>query len=370
MRITLVISRLVTGGAERVISTMANYWATHHQDVTLITISSQETDCYALSARVKRIGLNLEVSSKHLAEAARHNAKRLKRLRREIGASRPDVVISFGDESNVLTLSASSGLGVPVIVSERVDARQHPIGWIWGGLRYMLYRRAYAVVVQSHALRDWAMGLVGQEAVHVIPNPVETPLNGTDRAFRPASAGRTIVAMGRLTRQKGFDLLLRAFGQCAVKHHGWSLIILGEGDKRPCLETLIVELGLKDRVSMPGRVQNPAPILHEADLFVMSSRYEGFPNALLEAMASGLPVISTDCPCGPREIIRDGVDGVLVPPNNADALASAMDRLMEDREERERLGARAVDVTERFGVERVMGMWDQLLTDTCRMRNT
>jgi GalNAc-alpha-(1->4)-GalNAc-alpha-(1->3)-diNAcBac-PP-undecaprenol alpha-1,4-N-acetyl-D-galactosaminyltransferase len=370
MRITLVISSLVTGGAERVLSTMANYWATHHQDVTLITITSQETDCYALSARVKRIGLDLAVNSRHLAEAARHNAKRVKRLRREIGASRPDVVISFGAETNVLTLSATSGSGVPVIVSERVDARQHPIGWIWGGLRYMLYRRADAVVVQSHALRGWARKLVAIEAVHVIPNPVEAPLKGVDRVAMPPGNGRTVVGMGRLTQQKGFDLLLRAFAKCAEKHTLWSLVILGEGEERGSLEGLVAELDLKDRVTLPGRVQNPGQTLQGADLFVMSSRYEGFPNALLEAMACGLAVISTDCPSGPREIIRDGVDGVLVQPNDINALAASMDRLMADRTDRQRLGIRAADVLERFSIRKIMNMWDELLINTCRMPKT
>lgn len=370
MRITLIISRLLTGGAERVISIMANYWSAHHQDVTLLTLASQEKDCYALHPRMKRIGLNLEASSKNLAEAVRHNAKRLRHVRRAIRTSCPDVVISFCDETNILTLLATLGTSVPVIVSERVDARYHSIGLVRHGLRYALYRRAEGLVVQSHAVRDWARKLVGPEGVHVIPNPVEAPVNGVDRAVKEQAIGPIAVSIGRLTHQKGFDLLLRAFAKCANKHAVWSLVILGEGDERASLEALVAELGLKDRVTLPGRMRNSTRILQGADLFVMSSRYEGFPNALLEAMAAGLPVISTDCPSGPREIIRDGVDGVLVAPHDINALASAMDRLMEDREERERFGARAVDVIDRFGVERVMGMWDDLLTRACGVSNT
>jgi glycosyltransferase involved in cell wall biosynthesis len=173
--------------------------------------------------------------------------------------------------------------------------------------------------------------------------------------------------MGRLTRAKGYDLLLRAFAECAHKHSAWSLVILGEGEERATLEALVEELGLKDRVTLPGCLRDPSPILRGADLFVMSSYYEGSSNALLEAMACGLAVISTDT-SSVREIIRDGANGILVPPNDVTALASAMDRLMKDREERERFGALAGDVIDRFSVERVMGMWDDLLTETCRIK--
>jgi GalNAc-alpha-(1->4)-GalNAc-alpha-(1->3)-diNAcBac-PP-undecaprenol alpha-1,4-N-acetyl-D-galactosaminyltransferase len=336
-------------------SIMANYWASQNCDVTLITLASQDLDWYAVHSRVKRIALNLEISSRNIAEAARHNATRLRNLRRAIRNSDPNVVISFCGETNILTLLASIGMAIPVIVSERVDPRYHPIGAIRHGLRHLLYRRADGLVVQSTALHDWACRFVGPQGVYVIPNPVEKPETGV--AHMRLSSGRTVVAMGRLTHQKGFDLLLRAFARCASKHD-WSLIIIGEGNERAALEALIAELGLKDRVSLLGPRQNPARILQEADLFVMSSRYEGFPNALLEAMACGMAVISTDCPTGPAEIIRHGVDGLLVEPHDINALATAMERLMADYNERERLGARAVEVTERFGVERVMSMWD------------
>jgi glycosyltransferase involved in cell wall biosynthesis len=162
---------------------------------------------------------------------------------------------------------------------------------------------------------------------------------------------------------KGHDLLLNAFASIKDRHPNWSLIILGEGAQRQELESLRDRLALGNRVSMPGLVKNPEDYLRQADLFVMSSRFEGLPLSLGEAMASGLAVISTDCPTGPREMITDGVDGLLVPNEDGDALGAAMDRLMSDDQTRQRLAARASEVTQRFGVEKVMAMWEALVNE-------
>jgi len=163
--------------------------------------------------------------------------------------------------------------------------------------------------------------------------------------------------------------LIQAFARCAASRDSWSLSILGEGRERRNLEILATDLGIADRVSIPGEVRDPGSILRGMDLFVLPSRWEGFPNALLEAMACGLAVIAVDCPSGPRDIIRDGMDGVLVPPNDVDALVAAMDRLMADHAERQRLGVNAVGVVERFGLERIMNMWDEVVAHACQGRN-
>jgi glycosyltransferase involved in cell wall biosynthesis len=372
MRITLIISSLGPGGAERVMSIMANYWAEHGHNLTLVTLGPPDTDFYALDPRVQRVGLDLMGYSSNFLAAVRNNVLRVRRLRQAIRASQPDVVLSFVDRTNVLVSMSTLGLGRPVIVSEHIDPRQHAVGFIWAGLRRLLYPRAAAVVVLTQGVRPWAEHFVKKETVHVIPNPVQVPAMSLESngAQEPRGSGRTVAAMGRLNPQKGFDLLLQAFARCAEKHADWSLMILGEGDERPRLEAMASDLGIKDRVTMPGLVKDPLRILRGTDLFVLSSRYEGFPMALVEAMACKLPVISTDCPSGPRDIVRDGVNAILVPPNDVNALAGAMDRLMANQAERQRLGANAVQVIERFSVEKVMNIWDNLLSRTCRVPNT
>ena len=367
MRITLVIPTFSSGGAERAMAAMANYWAGNDHEVSLITIAPVGDDFYPLLPRVRRIGLGMLGNSRTIVDAGRNNFHRVKLLRQELRASRPDTVISFLDTANVLTLLASAGLGLPVIVCEQIDPRQHRIGRVWEMLRRILYPRADAVVVVSAAMLNWAYGLVRQEAAKFIPNPMALSLQQSNRCSIPRPGG-TIAAMGRLTRQKGFDLLLEAFARCADRHPDWSLVILGEGDERNRLEALRAKLGVDGRIRFLGCVSDPEKTLQQADLFVMSSRFEGFPLALLEAMACGLAVISTDCPTGPAEIIQDGVNGVLVPPNDVEALAAAMDRLMASHSERMQLGLRAVEVTERFGIEKVMALWDSLVQQTCGMQ--
>jgi glycosyltransferase involved in cell wall biosynthesis len=169
-----------------------------------------------------------------------------------------------------------------------------------------------------------------------------------------------MTAMGRLTHQKGFDLLLQAFSRIAERHPDWQLLILGEGDLRNDLERQRAELGLTDRVQLPGVVIDPYPVLRSSDMFVMASRFEGFPYALLEAMACGLPVIYADCPSGPGEIINNGSDGILTPTGDVEALAIAMDRLMNDEGERQRLAGRAPEAMQRFSLSKTVDAWEEL----------
>lgn len=367
-RITLVINSLGAGGAERVMSMMAGWWATSGVSVTLITLTPRERDFYSLDSRVTRVALDLSRPSSGAVDALRSNLARVRALRRAIAHSCPDVVISFMDVTNVLTLLATLGLGVPVIVSERIDPRRYPIGRFWSTLRRWVYPCAEALVVQAEALRSWGEQHLPKSRLHVIPNPVAAPA-ATPQDKGSAPQHPTVIAMGRLTAQKGFDLLIEAFARCAPDFPDWDLLILGEGEERKKLEHQARELGVSARVHLPGRVPHPEEHLAKAELFVLSSRYEGFPNALVEAMSCGLAAISTDCPTGPAEIIRPGVDGLLVPAESPEALEKAMRNLMSDPAERRRLAERAPEVITRFGVARVMEMWNNVSRQVVRTKH-
>jgi glycosyltransferase involved in cell wall biosynthesis len=177
-----------------------------------------------------------------------------------------------------------------------------------------------------------------------------------------------ILAMGRLDPQKGFDMLLDAFGRIAGRHPTWDLAIAGDGAQRDALLSQARLLGVDHRTHLLGHVGNVQDWYERADLFVMSSRFEGFPNALLEAMACGCPAVSFDCDTGPRELIDNGVNGTLVPPEKGAAgLAVAIDRLIGDAELRHAFGLSAAQVRQRLALSRIARQWEQLF-DVVRFR--
>lgn len=167
-----------------------------------------------------------------------------------------------------------------------------------------------------------------------------------------------MLAVGRLTVEKGFDCLIESFSTLAEKHADWVLVILGEGPLHAELQKEVLAKGLENRVHLPGRSGNIGEWYERANLYVMSSRFEGFPNALLEAMAYGVPAVSFDCDTGPRDIIRHDVDGLLVPKGDVAGFTAALDRLMSDAVLRRRFADQALQVRARFSVEQVAGMWE------------
>lgn len=361
-RIALVTSTLGPGGAERVMALLANHWAAHGQPVVLVTFGTpREPDFFGVREEVERVYLDAFRIIWNPVKGF-NTLRQIVVLRRALTRAAPDVVISFIVETNVLTLLATRGLGLPVIVSDRMDPRVHPLSLAWRILRRLVYPQATNIVAQTQTALSFYPDRVRRRG-RVIPNPIpEPPSRGP--AGGPQMTGPRIVALGRLYPQKGFDLLLRAFSQLRPRHPDWSLEIWGEGPERSALEALVADLALESSVRLPGLTTAPYDALRSGDLFVLSSRREGFPNALCEAMACGLPVVSFDCPSGPREIIRDGIDGLLVPPEDVAGLARAMDRLMSDAKERKRLGARGPEILERFSVQRVMASWDRLILET------
>ena len=360
MQLTLVTGSLSAGGAERVMSRMANHWAERGWRVTLLTIDDgSEPPFFNLHPAVRHRPLGLSMSR----TSVRGMATWLLVLRRSIKKSAPRALISFMYEINVMVLLATRGLRVPVIVSERAPPAHHAIGWAWSVLRWWTYRWATRLVVQHPDVLEYFPAPVRTKG-RIIPNPVTAPPVG--RTAPRDRRANTVVAMGRLSAEKGFDVLLQAFSDVAPENPEWSLVIWGDGHLRGELERLRDELGLGGRAFLPGWTREPFARMRQAELFVLSSRWDGFPNVLCEALASGLAVVSTDCPGNPGRIVRDGVDGILVPPGDPQALAAAMRRLMQDAPCRRRLASRAPEVVERFSLEKVMGAWEAVLHEAMR----
>jgi glycosyltransferase involved in cell wall biosynthesis len=180
--------------------------------------------------------------------------------------------------------------------------------------------------------------------------------------------GKTVLAAGRLRRQKGFDLLIRAFGPVAAAHPDWRLRIRGRGRLRKDLQRLIEKEGLSEVVTLAGGAKHLGPDMERATLFVLSSRFEGFPLILLEAMSKGLPVVSFDCPTGPGEVIENRRNGILVADGDVDALAAGMRAVIEDSELRERLAAASVETAEAYSMQAIGPRWDALLDELQRGR--
>ncbi len=363
-RLTAVINSLDAGGAERIMSVLTTAWAERGWEIELLLTLADpgEPAFFAADPRVKVRYLNLYRPTRGLREAIWGNLQRLQIMRRAIRASRPDAVLAFMVETNVLTILASLGLRVPVVVQEHIYSSWPPLRRSWRLLRLLSYPLASSVV----GLTPSALATLGPargRRGRVVPNPVLPAPPGEAVPAAPP----VIVAMGRLVPQKGFDMLLDAFARVAGRHDRWSLEVWGDGPDREELERQRDSLGLSDRVTFAGRTQAPYDVMRRAVFLVMSSRREGFPTVLGEAMACGVPVVSFDCPSGPREMIRHGVDGLLIPPEDVAALAAGMERLMTDRDLAARLASRAPEVIERFSLLSVLARWDEILTEVGAM---
>jgi GalNAc-alpha-(1->4)-GalNAc-alpha-(1->3)-diNAcBac-PP-undecaprenol alpha-1,4-N-acetyl-D-galactosaminyltransferase len=367
MKITFVIPSLTGGGAERALVLVAKALTNKGYQVTVITQSGSENDFYDLSNEVKRLALGVMTSSKSFMNAVLNNIYIIKKLKKAICNTQPDVVVSFLPQNNVQTILSLLNTGIPVIATEQNDYNKSFYGISWAILQRLTYPLANKLVSVSLGV-DSGFNWLPNTKRAVIYNPafkIEAEDVAIDLAeYNPEK--QFIMSMGRLDNQKGFDILLSSFAKIHNDHPNWQLMILGEGKERSELERQREELGLSGRVILPGAIRNPFPVLKKANLFVMSSRYEGFPMAHCEAMACGLPIIATDCPSGPREIIREGVDGMLVPNEDVSALAKAMDYLINDEKQRKKLASNAPEVVERFGLEKVVNSWEVLFKEVTK----
>jgi GalNAc-alpha-(1->4)-GalNAc-alpha-(1->3)-diNAcBac-PP-undecaprenol alpha-1,4-N-acetyl-D-galactosaminyltransferase len=353
------------GGAERVAALLCNHWAASGFKVILMpTFSGRGTCAYKLShgVRIEFLADRVKLGENPFLGKIR----RLLALRQAILEYKPDVIVSFLSDVNIATLIATYFLKFPVVVSERIYPPSLPCGVFMNMLRRITYPRAQAVVMQTGKGFEWLLKKCPGSKGCVIPNPIVFPLPSTEPHKDPLSVikndRKLIIAVGRLEKQKGFDILIDAYARLAEDFPDWDLVVLGEGSERDHLEEQIGRKGVSSRISLPGRVGNLGVWYARADFFVMSSRFEGFPNVLVEAMAYGLPAVSFDCDTGPEDIIENEVNGFLVSlEDGAQGLSRAMVKMIREEKKRMLMSESSQLVRRRFSMDRIVVEWNQVL---------
>lgn len=364
MNIVLVVNSMQVGGAERVAATLVNAWARRGDRVTLVIADSMmRKSVYPIDPSVAVLYLR----DRPLPQGRRGfgDLKNILRLRRIVHNAGAAHVVSFTSHVNLAALVACAGLGVSTFAAERTYPPLAPLGFGWSVLRRWLYPRAGRVVMQSTEGLGWLRQAIPRADGVVIQNPVEYPMNQGASANVPFDLVdddcTVILGVGRLDQGKQYSHLIAAFANLAPTYPRARLVILGDGPDRLALEKLVEVQGLKNAVFLPGQTSDLSKWYSRAACYVLTSRFEGFPNSLAEALAHGCPAISYDCKTGPRDIIRDGVDGILVSPaGNVAALTTAIETLLKDEGLRTRMATRAVEARERFSVQRTLDQWDCL----------
>jgi GalNAc-alpha-(1->4)-GalNAc-alpha-(1->3)-diNAcBac-PP-undecaprenol alpha-1,4-N-acetyl-D-galactosaminyltransferase len=364
MKIIFLISSLTTGGAERVATILCNAWSSREDTVTLIStyLGGMQSHCgacdYDISERVETIFLAKIIGAEKRGLLS--YLRKIVALRQLVKARRPDVIISFLPNVNVAAILSTSFMRVPLIICERSDPLSRPCRNLLEIMCRLTYRFADVLTVQTESVaRKVAKVYPKLLKISVVPNPLST---NTPPPFNVEKGQRKVLlSIGRLSSEKRIENIIESFSVVALGFEEWDLHIYGDGHVKPALVSLIEELGLASRIYLHGGTTKPLHVMANADAFIMASLYEGFPNALLEAMSVGLPCIVTDCPSGPKEITRNGKDGILVPLHNRIAMVSALERLMGNAALRDELGRQAREsVWQRFNLGSVLSCWDEI----------
>lgn len=357
MRIMFYINTLSGGGAQRVMANLANLFVEDGDEVIFVTSFFAEKE-YSLHEKVRRRAITQE----RVPSLIRRNVAYVTGLRKAVQEEKPDILVAFMRQPNYRAVVASRGLKVKTIISVRVDPKVEYKGKVGHVLSRYLLPMADGCVFQTEQAKAWFVQSL-QDKSQVIPNAVKPEFYGVKRNPVP---GR-VVTLGRLDEQKNHKLLIDAFCEAAAEIPDAELLIYGEGKLKAQLQQQIRELGMENRIRLMGLTADVAGVLAEAGCFVLSSDYEGMPNALMEAMAAGVPSISTDCPCGgPEMLIEHGKTGLLVPICDQKALADAIQTMLTQPEMAEKMGEAGRVSAQRFLPEKVFRQWKAYFASFCK----
>lgn len=325
--------------------------------VTLLLARRQTTPRFDLSSlTVRDILAEKQMTEKNILQsilAVRHYLK----------TASPDLFISFIHNINIIAGLAHIGFRTPLIVSERGDPVQTKMDRIWRILRFFAYQRANKITVLFDAFQGFSGGRF-KHKVSTIHNPVLSPSCEKSAGQGPAP-GKTLtfIALSRLAKSKRLDLMISLFAQLHARYPNTQLKIFGEGKERESLKAKIIELGLQDATFLSSGIRNIYEELCQADIYLMTSRYEGFPNALVEALSVGLPAVVFECHAGMKEIIRHGVNGLLIQDDDQSDYVNAMEQLVIDQVLYRNISEKAKTITQQFSFEKSYTEWDHLLQE-------
>lgn len=365
MKITLLIGSLAGGGAERVVCNLANYLADKGHEITVLTVSDKQT--YKINDNVRHVVLYGESDSKLPHQII--NIIRLYRMNRYFRKENVDVYLTFLPKLTSFILAQRRFIKCPIILAERADpgtfcAASEKNQKIFE--KYYPYADGY--IFQTEDAKEYyrTHGINVEDSV-VIPNAINPEF------IRPQYQGKcrkAIVGAGRLTEQKNFSLLINAFAAVSKIYPEYELEIYGEGPLKNDLANEAKVLGVAEKVKFQGYVKNLGDRIQDATLFVLSSNFEGMPNALMEAMALGMPVISTDCPAGGSKfLIKEGENGLLIPINDSKKLVEAMLEILSNERIRSVMGKNASLVCEELEPKKIYGNWDNYIQKMGRIGN-
>lgn len=351
MKVFFVIRGLHdSGGVERVTSVLANKLAEDKYDIGIVCLQ-KGTPFFHINPDVKLYYLPDEKSSLFLPERFTRKDKLRNLYRRE----KPDIVIFVGSHRSLLNLPAAAG--IPNITWEHFNARVnwHPLHKL---SRKLAVKHSSRIVTLTHQDVENYKELFDAKNVVCIPNPI------TIENIEPSPlTEKRVLAVGRLASQKGFDLLLYAWQKTQNRRNGWKLRIVGSGRHLKDLKRQIEANDIEDSVEILPATKDILNHYKQASIYAMSSRYEGLPLVLIEAMASGLPIVSFDCQTGPAEVIQDNKTGFLVPALDVDKLAETLDKLMNNEHLRTKFSENSLKEVNRFSIDNIVSMWKDLFND-------
>lgn len=354
-KISFVIGSLTAGGAERVVSTLSNQLMVKYE-VHIIILTKCEP-FYKLDKNIKLFHCREDfLPSSNIFQAIKTNYALYKSIYTYLKNNHIDLVIGFITSVNILTILASRKIKIPCIISERIFPEKYDIEIQWAILRKLLYRKANYLVVQTNDIREQFKTIINYDRIFILKNPIATEL--TEARNKEYKKENIILNIGRLTNQKAQDLLIKAFAN--VENHDWKLMIVGHGEKQNEYEELIKSLKLDNKILLIGQTKDIAQLYNKSKIFAFTSKFEGSPNALIEAMHFGLSCVSTDCPTGPSELIHDGDNGFLIPIGNQKKLESRISNLMLDEKLRDKFGTNAMKSVIPYEARLVTKEWIQL----------